>query len=1578
MEGKGLDEEAEDVHVARTGSMGHVRNQIGNKEDATMKYFARTALCLVLSFVMAFGTLFTEIAPMAVFAAENNGGEGGFRISSPSNGSTVNGMADTTVRWNRYSGTDHYYIVVKDVVNGKTELEEEVSSSKTSYSIGYEDVVFWRKNRQYKIYVAAMDASGNVLNGKAAWHAIYVTNVMKLDQPEFVDLEEENEHDSSEDLYIEWWDVENANHYNVYFKQLNGEPDPGNDEEDGTNLSFTRVNEYEIKVPSSKLAADTWYKIAVGAENTYEDVASDYAIAYIKTKPSSRITASESAMEIGSTKGNTASFYVYTDVDFDISCNKSWLDWDIQRINSSTSRVTLKVVETNPYITTRSCVVKAFADGAKSAYIRVEQLVVKASAPDFYNISVPSSVTVGETIEISGEIESDSSPLKVVSIEVSESSRGYYPFRNASVGSDVFDLSDIFTKSSDGLTVYGGIKTGVHASGYVGTSYTWYDDAFDFTVPGTYTVAIRAQNEAGLIGESIHTVQVKKDTQITAVNALEASKDTVCVGVKFEFTATTTPNAQGMVLFVKENGNIFNIGGSTMPESQTSQRKKFVFEYAFNSTGLVQSGVSYPNTRRVYAYPIDQNGNVIEDDAVCAYCDITVTPAEYELGAFTVYDAQAAYGEGASIHWSAASSQNGAAVSYNVYISTGVSTILLTEQKIGATSYEVNSAIIRDLGIGTYPILVIATAANHSQLQETAVLTVMGEQASEDMQKPMINPFRYSASPIFCGTATTFSTEASDETALERLELYMDGALVKTVPASGTSAGISYTTDSLEKGNHTITAKAYDKAGNFNAWSEVFEVTESMQGVVGDVNSDGRVTNYDRYLLNRYLNNLNDEFTVIIDKTAADIDGDGYITADDCTILTRYLAGWIGYDDLTVFYMGPSTPPTIDTSKWKMGFTSNAVSIELEVVDGEIDPGKNYLFVAEDAAGLHYSGVIDAGKTAASFSVTSLQMPRGESYSYYVLPEGIALAGNKEKYCIGKSVLPLFNGNMITSVKSADRTVAKNGNIFIDDNVKIGWDGSFGVNHFQLIVTVNGKEIYNKTFLHDGPGSVVIDASSIASAGTGKIVIAGYVKPSESSGLATAVSTWSGNVIEREVINDLEDDPTVLLNDRAKALYAKNEAAGYLQIDKYYYYQAFSDELTGWAHWGSIAQNARAYISNVVNGIFTSPSTLFAETTPKALIKQTVRTKLLEIIGDEDQLKQDLENVFDLTTASEPLKYLDLQSLSKGGTVLSNEDIATIVTKIDFRSFNQAKDGAAYKKVFENMSVYLGNKSYQMTEIFNINESNSMVLKQSLQTIDKSTGKDQIEMIKRLKGNVSVSPLTLKKAFNVDVFDGLNIAGDVLIQIDDMRALWALNKKFDELEKELMAIEGASIGVFKECIAETIEELRRDALGQVVLESAGFVVKEAVDHVYGNVVGYCAKNLHPLVAFTVISNGIITSLANTDTINKGQLALPHIVDAMNDTKSQIMYTYSLFMAYPSNELYAELETLFLTYKFQVELGAEVYLNINKADYNSYLKRFVRFVNPYDNEDTMSKEVQSCYDADIRSLNYVLNWFGMSE
>jgi len=166
-------------------------------------------MSFILANIMVLTMIFGIIPPLEVHAiSPEEGGDGNLYISSPSQDDDINGYEDITIRWNRVSGAHHYWLTVKDTVKG-TNLFNKNVGTKTSYTFSYDDDIFVTDGRVYKIYVAAMDSSGKVLNGAADWNAIYVTNYLELDydiEVETIDTDGEQTMNTLEmcaELYID-------------------------------------------------------------------------------------------------------------------------------------------------------------------------------------------------------------------------------------------------------------------------------------------------------------------------------------------------------------------------------------------------------------------------------------------------------------------------------------------------------------------------------------------------------------------------------------------------------------------------------------------------------------------------------------------------------------------------------------------------------------------------------------------------------------------------------------------------------------------------------------------------------------------------------------------------------------------------------------------------------------------------------------------------------------------------------------------------------------------------------------------------------------------------------------------------------------------------------------------------------------------------------------------------------------------------------------------------------------------------------------------------------------------------------
>lgn len=678
-------------------------------------------------------------------------------------------------------------------VSDETELDEiimyidgdevkSVSASGTSGSISYTTSKL--DPGEHEILVEAYDAAGND-------NSTDITVEVLLERPE-ITSPDTHTWPSDKDLTIKWDAVSGASYYLV-------------------TVTDNDVNNNTEYIYDEKKVSGSSRKITVYSDDLYgEHYLKVYIVAYSSDGIESLIGSTTFYIEptaiivdpdiIGfSAAGGTYDIDVYSDSNWKIENLSSFKNWITASPSSGFGDKTITLtIKKNTTAYERGAALK-FTDDYETVYLRVTQ----AGVEQYLDVS-DETLTVDYRSGNSGRIDIESN------IEWS-----------LAENTDWFSLS---CKTGEG------------------------DGSFYFIVDENSTSESRTGS--AWIHNSVGIVEVKLTQEGNPnisldpqVNSITSSMNPVSVGKEFSITITTNSSTAGIQLFVKENGDKHNLGSTTAVNSQTSTTKSFVLKYTFNSTGLIEDGIYVTNTRRIYAYPIDANGNVIEDDSVGSYYDITVTPADYTLGDFTAYDTEVELGENATIGWSAASAETNDTVYYNVYIGTKTSNILLTPNKTSARSITVDSSLLKEIGAGTYAVMVIATAANHGQKQVTANITITASSVSTDITKPVINPISSSADPIIYGTSVTFSTAASDETALDKVEMYMDGSLVRTVSAADTYANISYTTSSISEGTHTVLVKAYDDAGNYNSWSQSFTVKKISSGIVHSV----ELSDYDFY-----------------------------------------------------------------------------------------------------------------------------------------------------------------------------------------------------------------------------------------------------------------------------------------------------------------------------------------------------------------------------------------------------------------------------------------------------------------------------------------------------------------------------------------------------------------------------------------------------------------------------------------------------------------------------------------------------------------------------------------------------------
>ncbi len=626
------------------------------------KRLIATVLCLaiVMAMTMALGII-PPIETHALSAEE--GGEGRLYITSPSHGAKINGNEDITIKWKSVPGADHYWLTIKG-----TSINDSVGNE-TSYIITPKDKIFVTDGKEYKIYVAAMDSNGNVLNNTSEWNAIYVINNMeaplevsedylefdadggkatfkiyadsaykvtenlswislsstsgssdkkitvtcnentstedregkitvkhtatgekytvdvcqkgkkvyatisnfelssykvregqsitlsgiingngktieavavsifdaddhtkgarhvrvtpntstydlskiseivtgttvasssfKLEAGKSYDVvvyvglanSEEgfesdptetfevvdniletptinkygltNKHCVDEPLIVSWDAVDGADDYKVYVKKLDGAPDLNNDNEPGVNISYNWLGNTGIEIAASKLVAGKYYKIALCATNSKQNIDSEWTTVYVLMQESGYISVSETPNDLGAKKGSTGSFWIETNLDFNISCNASWLTWTINK-QANLAKINLKTTSANTGTSNRKAKLTISADGVDDKYVYVYQLAPEAELPSITNINIPTEVEIGKPISYSAEINGNGALIQTVTVSVhSIALQDTIYFRNTNVNAETYTLNGSMNTGGvvSGTDEYGKPKT---------------------------------------------------------------------------------------------------------------------------------------------------------------------------------------------------------------------------------------------------------------------------------------------------------------------------------------------------------------------------------------------------------------------------------------------------------------------------------------------------------------------------------------------------------------------------------------------------------------------------------------------------------------------------------------------------------------------------------------------------------------------------------------------------------------------------------------------------------------------------------------------------------------------------------------------------------------------------------------------------------------------------------------------------------------------------------------------------------------------------------------------------------------
>lgn len=167
-------------------------------------------------------------------------------------------------------------------------------------------------------------------------------------------------------------------------------------------------------------------------------------------------------------------------------------------------------------------------------------------------------------------------------------------------------------------------------------------------------------------------------------------------------------------------------------------------------------------------------------------------------------------------------------------------------------------------------------AANNNTNSAAVSATVNNVAAPSDTTAPNVSITNPAAGETIRDTAL-LSANATDNVGVTRVEFYVDGSLVNT----DNSAPYEYSlnTKTLSNAAHSITARAYDAAGNNRTSAAVSVTVSNVTYLAEDINQDGHV-------------NIQD-FSLLIGKFGqsgaglgrADINGDGRVNIQDFSLL---------------------------------------------------------------------------------------------------------------------------------------------------------------------------------------------------------------------------------------------------------------------------------------------------------------------------------------------------------------------------------------------------------------------------------------------------------------------------------------------------------------------------------------------------------------------------------------------------------------------------------------------------------------------------------------------------------------------
>ena len=321
--------------------------------------------------------------------------------------------------------------------------------------------------------------------------------------------------------------------------------------------------------------------------------------------------------------------------------------------------------------------------------------------------------------------------------------------------------------------------------------YSWNTSAL---AAGAYTLMAKAYDAAGNVGQSSNVVvNIVKDTTAPTVSLTAPGNGTTLSGT-VAITASASDNIGVTKVEFYANGSLL-YAGNVAP-----------YSYSWNTTSVADG--SYPLTAKAY----DAAGNIGQSPAVTITVKNGTTSTDTTAPSLTAFTMPAT-----------AASLSVPVSSLSATDNVGVTGYLISESSskpaataTGWTASAPTSFTFAGSGARTAYAWAKDAAGNICASRSAAVTITLS--SAKDTTAPVVAMTSPLNNSTVKGTVTIAAT-ASDNVGVTKVEYYLGSTLLKTVTSAPYSFSIATTT--ADNGTYSLSAKAYDAAGNVGQSSAI-------------------------------------------------------------------------------------------------------------------------------------------------------------------------------------------------------------------------------------------------------------------------------------------------------------------------------------------------------------------------------------------------------------------------------------------------------------------------------------------------------------------------------------------------------------------------------------------------------------------------------------------------------------------------------------------------------------------------------------------------------------------------------------